>query len=178
MCFPNTVQHHLLGGPLPTWLPGLHASCTEGCWIPYQRMVPLGLHAPVPSTVSGTCQAQGSSVSPPYLPLPLGIVLAPSRCSGGIGETEFTGENTETQRGQDEPNTPCLVRNPVGISLLSLLFSVSLLALGSQHHLQPTNHLSVCSTTHVFLLPNPSFRPYAFFTSCPIALDQQVHWKV
>lgn len=69
------------------------------------------------------------------------MVLLPGRCSDDTGEVKVAGEDTGAQSGQEGGlHTTYLVRSPVGVSLLSPTLPASLLALGFQHHPQPTTH--------------------------------------
>lgn len=113
-----------------------------------------------------------------HIPLPPRMVLAPPRCSGGIGEAELTGESTEAQRGQGESDTTCLMVSLIPLSCHHSSMPVCLVQdLRITYISQTTTYILVCTITHVFSLPNPSFLPHVFSTSCPTASDQQGHWK-
>lgn len=129
----------------------------------------MALHEPASLRTLGACQIRGSHLLT-ATPSPPSMVLVLSRCSIDADEIGFPDEDTGAQGGQgDGLNATCLVRSSVAVSLLSLPLPASLFALGSQHHPQPTKHLSVCSITHFFpskpFLPSPyrlHWLPYSF----------------
>ena len=107
-----------------------------------------------------------------HILLPPRMVLAPPKCSGGTGEVELTGENSEAQRGQGEAGITCLMAQLGSLSYRhSPLPLRSLWGLSLTYNPQTTTHVLVCRTTHVFSLSNPFFLLHVFSTSCPTALD-------
>lgn len=81
---------------------------------------PLGSSCTAFSPKLGACHAQDSCLLT-AISLPSNMVLVPARYSNDTGAINLTGKDTGAQKVQETVlNTAYLVRNPVGVSLLSL----------------------------------------------------------